>query len=318
MSLFIILYVVALAIIGMFIEEIILLYEKKHSKVPNMLIKASKGSINVVSKGLGNITVVFSSGYGCTSPYCDFYNLQESVSKFTKTALYERYGYGYSDDIFHGITIDNLVEDIRLSLKKRGHTPPYIFFAHSMASIEVLRYAQMYPYEVMGIVLEDGLNPEINESIPLPNNIVLRFMQFFKFTGILRLAIKFPYLKSKFISFDSPKEIIKLKTRLTKKNFWNENMVYEMKNLNLNCSTVLNYGTDFKSLPIQIVTAGNRTAYSEKTNALWLQSQKNMLSFSTNSNQLIVEGSNHFIHDNNNNDILISAIKSVLNLKLKM
>ena len=279
MNLFLILYVVALAIIGMFIEEMILLYEGRHSKVPAMLIKASKGSINVLSKGFGDTTVVFSSGYGCPSPYCDFYNLQERVSKFTKTALYERYGYGYSDDIFHGISIDNLVEDIRLSLKKSGHTPPYIFFAHSMASIEVLRYSQMYPYEVSGIILEDGLNPEIKDSIPLPSNLVLRFMQVFKFTSILRLAIKFPYFKSKFIPADTSKEIIKLKTRLIKKNFWNENMVYEMKNFKLNCSTVLNYGTDFKSLPIQIITAGNRTAYSEKVNKIWLQSQKNMLSF---------------------------------------
>lgn len=314
MNLFFILYVIILAIIAMIIEEIILLYERKHSKAPGMLIKASKGSLHVFSKGIGDTTLVFAAGSGCPSPYYDFYNLQEKVSKFTKTALYERYGYGYSDDIFHGIPLDSLVDDIRLSLKKSGHTPPYIFLAHSMASIEILRYTQMYPYEVMGIIFEDGLNPEIKDDIPLPNTLRLRFMQFLKFTGILRLLLKLPYYKKQVVTKTTPKEIIKLKTRLTVKNFWNENMVYEMKNLKRNCSTVLNHGTDFKDLPIQILTAENRKAFSVLSNKNWLKSQKKMLLFSTNTDQIIIEGSDHFIHDDNN-DIIISAIKSILKKK---
>jgi len=314
MILFFILFVLITSIVGIFIEEIIILYEKKLLKAPGILISASKGSLHVLSKGFGNTSVIFSSGSGCPSPYCDYYTLQERVSKFTKTAVYERYGYGYSDDIPHGILLDSLVEDIRLSLKKSGHTPPYIFLAHSTASLEVLRYAQMYPCEVLGIILEDGLNPEIKDNIPLPSNLALRFMQLFKFTSILRLALKFTPYKDKLIPKDTPEKILKLRTKLTIKNFWNENMVYEMKNFNLNCSTVLNYGTDFKALPIQIITAGNRNTYSKELNTIWRKSQKDMLAFSTNANQIIVEGSDHFIHDDNN-DILVSAIKSILNIK---
>lgn len=314
MILFFILFLLIASIIGIFIEEILMLYEKKLLKPPGILISASKGSLHILSKGLGNTTVVLSSGSGCPSPYCDYYTLQSRVSKFTKTALYERYGYGYSDDIPHGILLDSLVEDIRLSLKKSGHTPPYIFLAHSIASLEVLHYAQMYPYEVLGIILEDGLNPELKDNIPIPSILALRFMQLFKFTSVLRLALKFTPYKDKLIPKDTPKEILKLRTKLTIKNFWNENMVYEMKNFNLNCSTVLNCGTDFKSLPLQIITAGNRSIYSKELNTIWLKSQKDMLAFSTNSNQIIVEGSDHFIHDDDN-DIIISAIKSILKTK---
>jgi len=314
MILFFILFVIALAIVGILIEEIILLYESAHSKVPGILIKASKGYLHIYSKGQGNTTLVLTSGFGCPSPYCDFYNLQEEVSKFTKTALYERYGYGYSDDVSTLVSLDSLVDDIRLSLKKSGHTPPYIFLAHSMASIEVLRYAQVYPYEVMGIILEDGLNPEIIDSIPLPSTLTLRFIQFFKFTGLLRLALNFSFFNNKVITATTPKEINKLKIKLAAKNLWNENMVSEIKNLKLNCSTVLNYGTYFKDLPIEILTAENRKSYSQQVNKSWLKSQKRLLTFSTNTNQLIVEGSDHFIHDDNN-DILIATIKFILKNK---
>lgn len=311
MDLFFILFLIFLSIVGIVLEEIILLYEIKDSKAPGMLIEASNGALHIFSKGIGKTTLVFTSGTGSASPYYDFYNLQESVSKFTKTALYERYGYGYSNDLSHGIPLDSLVDDIRFALKKSGHTPPYIFLAHSMASIEVLRYTQMYPNEVMGIILEDGVNPEIKDTIPIPNTLTLRSIQFLKFIGLLRLAFKIPFFKNQVITASASKEIIKIKTRLTIKNFWNENMVCEMKNFKRNCSTVLSHGTNFKDLPIQILTAENRRAYSDSVNKIWLQSQKNMRHFSTNTDQIIVEGSDHFIHDDNN-DIIISAIKSIL------
>lgn len=41
-----------------------------------------------------------------------------------------------------------------------GSGTPYLLVGHSLASLEVIRFAQLFPGEVFGIVLIDGGNPE--------------------------------------------------------------------------------------------------------------------------------------------------------------
>lgn len=312
MNLFVILFIIIILIIGMLTEEIILYVQSKKGKNnPGTLIKASKGSINVISKGSGKFTVVFTSSYSVPSPYLDYYTLQNEVSKFTNTAIYERYGYGFSDDIKSAIDLDMFVNDLRFVLKKSGHNPPYIFVAHSMSSLEVLRYAECYPKEIKGIIFEEGLNPKFNNEILLPSIALIRFIQFIKYIGLFRLLLLLPYFKNKYTNSKLSDSLNKMKIRLTIKNIWNENMVNEIKNLKKNCNLILKDGVDLDNIPLRILTAENRSNFSKDLNKLWIKSQKDMKNFSSNSNQLIIEDSDHYIHDDYN-DIIICYIKNLL------
>lgn len=312
MNLFIILTIIIFLIIGLILEEIILIIQKlKNNNIPGTFVKCSQGLIHIISKGLGKNTVVFTSSYCTPSPYIDYYNLQNEVSKFAKTAIYERYGYGLSSDSIESIKLDTLVDDIRLALKKCSLTPPYIFVAHSMASLEVFRYAQLYPKEVKGIVLEEGLNPEIMNKIPLPSMVFIKLFQFIKYIGIFRLLLLVPCIKNKYTDSKLSSYMNKLKIEYTVKNMWNQNMVNEIKNFKKNCIIILNDGLNFDNLPIKILTAENRQAFSNDLNKEWMKSQNNIKNFSSKSSQIIIENSDHYIHDNNN-DIIVSAIKSIL------
>jgi pimeloyl-ACP methyl ester carboxylesterase len=309
--LYLILIIVCLLTIGLILEEIILFSQNKKLVYPGQLVKTSNGTIHVFSKGEGATTVVFASSLGVTSPYCDFYNLQEKISKFSNTALYERYGYGFSPDLSTYISLDSLVKDIRFSLKESGHTPPYIFLCHSMASVEIIRYAQLYPYEVQGIVMEDGVNPVLKDKLKLPSIVYLRIATFFKYTGVYRLAILISKIKKKIIGNTSSKELILLKKQLAAKNFYSEFMIKEIRSFSSNCSLVLKDRIDFKNIPLYIITAGDRKSFSKEFNKAWLQSQEEMLSWSNNSSQVVVKNSDHFIHYYDEN-IIIDAISELV------
>ncbi|SQB81475.1 alpha/beta hydrolase Fold protein [Clostridium paraputrificum] len=121
--LYILLVLVILLIIGLICEELLSFIENKNLKAPGDIIKLNTGNTHIFSKGNGNNTVVFTSGSGVTSPYCDYYKLQENVSKFSKTAVFERYGYGFSDNVEYDANIDDIVENLRQSLKAASHLP---------------------------------------------------------------------------------------------------------------------------------------------------------------------------------------------------
>ncbi|MDS0525543.1 alpha/beta hydrolase [Clostridium sp. SHJSY1] len=297
--------------IGLILEEIILYLQKKRLTYPGHLIKTSNGNIHVVSKGDGDTTIVFASSLGITSPYCDFFSLQDKISNFSKTALYEKYGYGFSPDIYTNVSLDNLVHDIRFSLKECGHTPPYIFLCHSMASVEILRYAELFPSEVKGIIMDDAFNPEFKDKLKLPSIAHIRIATFFKYTGFYRLVTKFPYIKKKTIGNIPSKDLRHLKSRLHVRNYYNEYMIKELKQFSANCSLILRNGINLKNIPLYIITAGNRKAFSKDFNKAWFQSQEEMLSWSKKSSQVVVKNADHFIHYYDE-EILINAVKEII------
>ena len=302
---------VILLIIGLICEEFLSFIEDKNLKAPGDTIKLNTGNIHIFSKGNGNNTVVFTSGYGVTSPYYDYYKLQENASKFSKTAVFERYGYGFSDNVEYDANIDTIIENLRQSLKASGHTTPYVIVAHSMAGLEALRFAQLYPNEVKGIIMIDALNPWFIEHKKKTSIISIRFLQILKYTGILRLLTLTSYFKNKLQFNDKIDEVNRIKKALFIKNFWNEDMITELKNLSSNCTKVLDKSQSIGDIPLIILTAENEKNFSKEEKDAWLNTQKDLTTWSSKSKQVFVKGSNHFIH-HTHQDVVLIAIKEIL------
>lgn len=306
--LFGILILLCLFLLGLILEEITLFSEIKKISPPNKLTKTPRGNINIFSKGSGSTTVIIASSLYTTSPYCDFFSLQDKLSKFSRVVLYEKYGYGFSDDFSDDFNFDTLISDIRSSIRKNGNMPPYIFLCNGDSSLEVLRFAQLYPEEVLGIVFEDPINPANSNTIKVHSKLKIRILTFFKYTGILRLLYLIPHFKNKVIKNIPSKELQKLALRLHIKNFFSEFMIKENNNIKNNCSIVLNNNLDFKSIPIYILTAGKSNTLPYKD---LVKTQEQLLSLSDNSFQIVVKGSDKYIHHHDEN-IIIQCIKEIM------
>ena len=103
--------------------------------------------------------VVFESGLRGTLDQWD--KVLDGVSAEATVFAYNRPGYANSEaseSLRDGATI---ATQLRQVLRHKGLTPPYVLVGHSLGALYMQQFARMYPHDVAGIVLVDGLLPRM-------------------------------------------------------------------------------------------------------------------------------------------------------------
>lgn len=131
----------------------------------NISIIGTPPSTDHIMQGKGRPAVIFESGLG------DHYNVWRSViagvSQITKVYAYNRNSSSNSDagsEFTTAKTSRDIAAALRARLGKAGIKPPYILAGHSYGGLYILKYAEMYPKEVAGIVLVDGRPAQFTQS----------------------------------------------------------------------------------------------------------------------------------------------------------
>lgn len=269
--------------------------------------------MHLYTGGAGEITVVFSSGWGTTNPYADFYPLYDKISKAAKFAVYDRFGYGYSDITDQKRDIDVIVDEIHELLTKSGQKPPYIFVGHSLASLETIRYAQKYKNEVKGIVLIDGGNPDFYANAK-PVTFISNFQrQLIKF-GVARILYETDSFADTLNSERNELKLLPLELKeldkvstLLKAN--NKNITEEMRRSKENAKKVVS-GEKLKGIALTIITSGDFGKASKE----WLDSQNKLKEWSDDSKQLVVQDTKHYIHQYHP-EIIANEIVDIIDMK---
>ncbi len=308
----------------------IMLNAEKHKFTPpGRLIKIDDHKMHIVSRGEGKTTVIMTSGCGTLCPYTDFYKLESKVSEFTRTCLYDRPGYGWSEYSKTSRDTERIAYDLKRLLEKAGEKPPYVFVAYSSGLMEALLFAHKYPSEVAGMVIIDGAGPyrfiqfsnsDKNKLSNLNFKFEVLIFKFLNFTGIIRLACLFnliPRLADR--TKKLPKYICELEKAMLFKNLYNR-MILEERKTFLSTSLKMSEHLDIKNLPITIITADS-SLYNIYG---WSESQKSLLELSSNSKQIIIKNTNHnnILHDchkeisDSIREIIINYMKNAEKLKL--
>lgn len=124
------------------------------------LVNVNGYNIHVYRQGnINKPKIVLMSGSGTVAPVYDFKILYEKLSKSFRVIVMEKFGYGYSDIFDSPADIDTLVSTQKKALETIGENGPYILMPHSMSGIEALRWAQLYPEDVLAIVGNDMCTP---------------------------------------------------------------------------------------------------------------------------------------------------------------
>ena len=98
---------------------------------------------------------------------------QDNVTLFA----YNRPGYANSEATDATRSGNNIVEELRQTLKHKGLKPPYVLVGHSLGGLYMQLFAKAYPQEVQGIVLVDSVYPGVikrAEEFPLSTRIAKR------------------------------------------------------------------------------------------------------------------------------------------------
>ena len=112
----------------------------------------------LLEQGSGGPTVVFEAGIGATN--LNWRHIQETVSRFTGTASYDRGGLGFSSPCRTARTPGNIAVELHDLLERAEIKPPYILVGHSFGGLVIRRFALLYPEEASGLVLVDPMRCE--------------------------------------------------------------------------------------------------------------------------------------------------------------
>jgi pimeloyl-ACP methyl ester carboxylesterase len=110
--------------------------------------------------GTGSPTVVLEAGSGNTAD--TWVNVQPEVARFTRVCSYDRAGLGQSDPAPSGVrTVQDSVDDLHALLAAADISGPIVLAGHSLGGLIVRLYASQYPDDVVGVVLVDGMPPDL-------------------------------------------------------------------------------------------------------------------------------------------------------------
>ena len=81
--------------------------------------------------------------------------VQSSIAEFTRTCAYDRAGEGYSNSVPAHASFEAMVRDLHALLDAGGIEGPYVVVGHSFGGRLVPHFANLYPKDVVGMVLVD-------------------------------------------------------------------------------------------------------------------------------------------------------------------
>jgi pimeloyl-ACP methyl ester carboxylesterase len=92
-------------------------------------------------------------------------SVQPEIARFTRVCSYDRAGLGQSDSAPSGVrTVQDSVDDLHALLAAADISGPMVLAGHSLGGLIVRLYASQYPNDVAGVVLVDGMPPDLQAS----------------------------------------------------------------------------------------------------------------------------------------------------------
>ena len=298
--------VLLLAAIGVTYEAIEESREGRDDTPPGRLIDVSGHKMHLNCAGRGSPTVVLESGLWTDSEV--WYKAQPEISKLTRVCSYDRAGMGFSDPRpKQKADSVNIAHNLHTLLTNAGENPPYVLVGHSLGGIHVLVYQNLYPADVIGMVLVDSGHPDQEKRLPPEMNKTQSRM----------------YLQSKLWGLTVPLGLPRLLALCgrTVECDWKIVKAREAEVDALKDSgDEARQAGSLDSLPLVVVSRDPEKGaapglippdLSRRFENQWVQLQEELTRLSTNGSRVVASGSTHYVQLDRP-DVVIAAIQKVL------
>jgi pimeloyl-ACP methyl ester carboxylesterase len=247
--------------------------------------------------GKGNPTIIIDAGLGDDSTA--WQQIVDQSSKMTKTCVYDRAGYGWSDFGPRPRTSRRIASELKLLLQEAQIPPPYILVGHSFGGYNMRLFNAFYPNSVSGLVLIDASHEDQYD----------------------RLNIKIPKSHKRLSSIisQSPASVKKLPSG-DKNQFLQDRAFhtarYEISSLYLSSQQV-QYNDGMLTIPLIVISRGIDewvgSEYSKQREKTWILLQQDLTYLSPISQHIFAHHSGHNIHQQQP-QIIVDALADVTHL----
>lgn len=134
------------------------LYPQNLQSPPGELIEVNGYKLHLLIEGETGPPVVMFHGAGDIGLIWNL--ILPEVGKFARAVAVDQAGEGWSEH-GHAIHMWQQAYDTHTALKNAGIDGPYILVGHSLGGLLTRVYAHMYPDEVDGVVLVDATHPDV-------------------------------------------------------------------------------------------------------------------------------------------------------------
>lgn len=290
---------ILLAVCGFIYERASQARDARLYPPPGRLIDMGGYRLHLYCTGQGSPTVILE--HGLDGSYLDWRKVQPQIAGFTRVCSYDRAGYGWSDKSPAARMPSAIAEELEALLRKAGEQPPFILVGHSMGAFNILRFAHRYPDEVAAIVLVDGSHPEENLPFPWKRKVSLRFRQFAMPFGLPRLrkwcAGCDPELQGLRAAMNCNARVLS-----THYEQWSAFPAAARETRELG---------DPLKIPLVVISRDPSVGRHPAGEQRWAQLQKRLMDFSSNSTQVVAQGSGHNI-PGQRPDVIVEAVRHLI------
>ncbi|MBL1222872.1 alpha/beta hydrolase [Chryseobacterium sp. L7] len=291
-----------LLLITGFVFEKISRAKAEQMKADGQFAEVDQHRMHYLKEGTGGPTVVFETAFD-PAGHLQWYHIQKNLPKTYTTFSYDRSGILWSERGKNPKSGDKIAEELHALLEKSNAPKPYILVGHSFGGMLTRFFVKKYPQDVAGVILVDSqypaddqyLSPELYKMVNqgLPGG----FLKFANTFGAARLMFKnmFPAEPQyKYQNTIMPALLYKSADATLEEQDHMKSMKKEAAAIN-----------SFGSVPLYVLTAGDKTRYDnfikdEKTKTemlgAWAKMQKDLLNLSTDSKQIVLPTSGHYIN----------------------
>lgn len=310
----------ALILVGMLYQRIAIYAHASQTGRVGQLIEVEGKKMHLYEAGEGDIPIVFTGTIGNPSAYIELYPLHQPLSLNHQVKVYDRLGYGWSSSTHKARDIDQICFEIHELLHHEDipededtHLKPFVYVAHGIGALEAIRYTQLYPEDIAGVVLIEGVSPSFcanYSNIMIIESFMINGM---RNTGVLRLMGNSQFTMRNIM--DNPE--LDSKLRLINKNLgleklWSFPMINEQLKLPDNGQFVLDEigaGKNLGDIPLRVITS--EATLEANTYPNWSRVQRNLLTLSSDSEQIFIEGSSNYI-ENSDVPAILEVIETLV------
>lgn len=294
------LFMVILLIIGVVWQKLMVNSENNQYTAVGNFVDVGTYNAHYYTKGSGDTTFVLISGAGTPSAYTDYYYLQNELSKYGQTISFDYAGLGWSSKTNAKRDIDSLTDELSIIINTVAKESKVILIAHSLGSLQAIRYTQRNSERVSGIIFLDAGSPEFySKDSELKSFAINRTLAAFRVIGVNRFfgecGVLLPMYGESIRYKKLPQSVRKIDKAMYYKYAGSYSNFENIRYINENAEKVLD-GKRLENIPILILSSDN--------GGLWREVQEQLVKWSDNSQQIKIDNAVHYLYWSNTKEVI--------------